>query len=63
MPIETKLMTPKELATLLRVSYRTLIRLHERRKLPPAINVGSGLHSTLRWREADVRRWLERGGK
>lgn len=56
---DTKLLTPKQLADILQVSLRTVRRLHERRKIPQGIPVGA----SLRWREADVRRWIERGGK
>lgn len=54
-----KLLTPAEVAGILQVSVRTLRRLHDRKKVPAAIPVGA----SLRWRETDVRKWIDRGGK
>ncbi len=52
-----QLLTIEQVAELTQVSARTLRRLHERGKVPPAVRVGRA----LRWRESDIRKWIERG--
>lgn len=48
------LMTARELATLLRVSTRTLWRLRSAGALPQPVRFGG----TVRWRHDEVRAWI-----
>jgi predicted DNA-binding transcriptional regulator AlpA len=50
------LLTKRELAEALRVSVRTVERMHAAGTGPQAIQLPSG---RLRWRWGDVRRWME----
>ena len=59
-PGDCQLMTLKEIAALLRVSTRTVRRLMQRREMPaPCGTVGA----RLRWREREVKTWIEGGLK
>lgn len=49
-------MTRKELAAYLRVSIRTLNRLVQRGEVPRPARIGT----QLRWRVADIDRWLSK---
>jgi excisionase family DNA binding protein len=52
-----RLLTARELATLLQISLRQLWRLRAGKELPAPIRVG---RRSVRWRESDVARYLER---
>jgi excisionase family DNA binding protein len=55
--METQLLTPKEVAELLRVSKRQVSRLASSGKIPAAVRVGG----SVRYRHRDVARWIEAG--
>ncbi len=59
MQSEPRLLVIREVAAMLRVSERTIRRLEQRGKFPAAIRIGS----SMRWREADIKNWIERGLK
>ena len=50
-----ELMTAHDLAEVLNCSTRTVRRLRDEGQLPPALKIGA----MVRWRRADVERWLE----
>jgi excisionase family DNA binding protein len=52
------LLTVHELASILKLSHRSIWRLVRSSQLPAPIHLGS----STRWRAADIAAWLKRGG-
>jgi excisionase family DNA binding protein len=55
--IPCELITATQFAELLNVSERTLYRLKSTNSLPEPIHLGG----SVRWRLAEIRRWIEKG--
>lgn len=55
MSVESKLLSPEDLAQFLQVPLQTIYGWRYQRKGPPAIKVGKH----LRFRRADVEQWLD----
>ncbi len=56
-PIECELINANQFAELLNISERTLYRLKSTEQLPEPIQLGG----SVRWRLAEIRRWIEKG--
>jgi len=54
---EAVLLTPEDLAKMLKVSERTLWRLLSARKIPAPVRIGG----STRWRLAEVQEWIAGG--
>lgn len=53
------LLTVRDLAAVLRISVRSVHRLHRSGELPAAIRIGTA----LRWRRAEIAEWVRGGCK
>ncbi len=58
-PAPAELLTTDDLAALLQIDERTLRRLVREGAVPPPIRIAGRI---LRWRRADLDRWLDAGG-
>jgi prophage regulatory protein len=56
-PVTKVLVSAEELATMLRVSERTVWRLLSAHKIPRPLHIGG----SVRWRLAEVSKWIESG--
>lgn len=58
-PADEQLMTPKQVARLLNISQRTLSTWHKRGRAPRAVKIGPDGNGSVRYRPADVARWVD----